>query len=608
MRSAFLSTRVFAVVWVLTGLSWSQESLVENGQFRSGLKGWEIYGNAGKVFSMVTEGGLTFARYERTSETPADNYHLDQKLSLEPDANYTLTLRYRCGAGLKPVLAFATADYKQFSVKALTPSEAWTNATLDLYSGNEKTLRLQIFAGAKGKIREALEGRADFTAISLEKKSAGESGARLVYDLEKTGPVIPKNFTGVNTLFWLETREDLADGRIAEWIRRSQIGYLRYPGGTAGQNFDWRTKQVLDPKRWPGEAKGVTYLDTDGFVSLCQKTGAKPFVVLNLAGMFLKTDKPDALARKETIQRAASWAAKFKESGVKVACYELGNEHYLEDQHSKYVEMKVRDYVSLARDVIAAVRAADGEAAFGAVGPGGFDDPGYSDRAEAVKWWPTVLGALGAELSHVILHHYWQGGAYSMAQIDYGEELSVFRQKLLSFGGGKEPRFSEMKIGYTEWGGSQYASPKEYALFASEALSSFIKNGADFAIQWPLRKFGVEWSNSQLLSGAESLPAGDALAVWGNELCGRPRLIPGEKSFLPHGVFATAVRTEKGLALFAGNRSSVNTVSLALEIRGLAPKTIRLTELGQGRSPVQAWHSGEAVVLPKQNLVLIEVE
>lgn len=605
MRAPRLLAGLFLTFAFLDGA----ESLLKNGDFDSGLKHWEVYGTAAKVFSAEMEGGLSYLHYSRATGAPSDNYHLDQTLSPEPKANYQFSFRYRCEASLRPVIALATTNFKQFYVKALEPSETWTNASFQIYSGNETALRLQLFAGAKGKVREAAEGWADFAALRLEKISSDSgSPARLVLDTERRGPKIPENFTGVNTLFWLETKEDLDDGRIASWLAGAKIGFLRYPGGTAGQNFDWRNASVLDPKKWPGEPKGVTYLDTEAFASLCQKTGAKPFIVLNLAGMFLKNAEPDASARRATAERAASWAAKFKEFGVKVACYELGNEHYLNDENSRYVMMRAGDYAALAREVIAAVRAADPEAAFGAVGPGGFDEAGYSDRAENKKWWPLVLDAIGKDLSHIILHRYWQGGVYEIAQIDYGEEISAFREKLILFGNAKGARYDDLKIGYTEWGGSQYRSPVEYGLFVHEALTSFAKHGADFAIEWPMRRLSGEWSNSLVLKNAEPLPAAGVLEVWAREFSGRPRLIPREKSFLPQGLFATAVKSERGISLLVGNRSSEHAAPLVLEVSGFAAKTIRLGVPGQKRGEAAAWHSGEAVTIPRQGLLFVEIE
>ncbi len=50
---------------------------------------------------------------------------------------------------------------------------------------------------------------------------------------------ISKYLTGAHFVYAVERDSLYADERIAEWMRRSRVGVIRWPGGTAVQNYHW---------------------------------------------------------------------------------------------------------------------------------------------------------------------------------------------------------------------------------------------------------------------------------------------------------------------------------------------------------------------------------
>ncbi len=544
----------------------SAADLVRNGAFASGLAGWDLYGAAARVlFTAVKVDGASALRYAKSSNHAADNYHLDQTIATQPDTTYRVSVRYR-SAVLSPVFAVATINWEQFTTAVLPPSATWRDQTFTFYSGTETQVKLQLFAGAQGRSREAFDGESFFTGIRCE---AGET--RIVIDAAAGTHVIPAAFTGVNTLFWLETPEDLADGTIASRISEARFGLLRYPAGTAGQNYDWRRNTVVNPLKYPGPAKpGESYLDTDGFIALARRVNAAPFIVLNLASIFHFTDAPSEADYGAMYESAALWAAHFKRAGVRVACYELGNEHYLRDEGSGYVMMTARQYATLAKGMIAAIRTADPEAVFGAVGPRTFSAVGALDtaRGSTEQWWPTVLAAVGEEIDRIILHHYW-AGTDNQAQVqDYGSEVELFRRSLAAWQRtiGRERALS---IGYTEWGGKGYSDAASYALFIHESLSSFAAHRTDFAIAWPHRRMSAagEWAQSQILDGVAPRAAHGVFAAWGDFMNGGTFVPFSAESTLPSYLFGAAARKHEAFTVLIGNKSAEDR-SVPLHVRG----------------------------------------
>ena len=128
-------------------------------------------------------------------------------------------------------------------------------------------------------------------------------------------------FFGVCDMFWKESDEYMADGVIENYLKEMQCGFLRFPGGTESDNFDWRTNTLVDKRRWPNE-DGQDKLTTDKFISLCRRIGAEPIICVNTEIAIFESEQT-------AIELAADWVEYCNiEKGYDVKYWEIGNEPY----------------------------------------------------------------------------------------------------------------------------------------------------------------------------------------------------------------------------------------------------------------------------------------
>jgi hypothetical protein len=328
--------------------------------------------------------------------------------------------------------------------------------------------------------------------------SLGDEDLLVSIDFMKKKSNAPSSLFGVNTLFWIETAEEHADGIIPRYLKDAGITTLRYPAGTASQNYDWENNRLYDPDEWPIRRQGVTFLDTEGFIRLLHKTSASPFIVIDLTSVRKKVPlqaignhKGDDSVYDPLIQKAVRWVSYFRSRGIHVQCYELGNEHYLGTPED-FTHLDAQAYADIALRFAKAIKAADPDASLGIHGESAFPGEG--------AWWPIVLGKVYAYVDHIILHQYYHGSAetdlYTEKTVsNYGNEVAHFRVKLREFLKSRRLPLKNYKIGYTEWGSQGISDPTEYALFLHEALTGFLRNGVDFALLWPLRR-SLEWEKA----------------------------------------------------------------------------------------------------------------
>lgn len=580
---------------------------VQNGAFKNGLTGWEAFGKA-KVFRAMEEGGNTWVRYEKQAADPADNYHLDQVVPFPGGKKVTLRFRYRTTGDFQPVVVIATSNFLQGQTEALPASPEWRDHAFVFYTEEGGPLRLQFFPGARGRSRQAFDGVSDLSDIRVETEDLSLSKGVPV-SLDGMIRTLPKRLTGVNTLFWLETPNDLADGQIAGLLRDAKVGYLRFPGGTAGQNYDWEGKRVLDTARYPGPPKaGEAYLDSEGFIRLVGDAGSGSFVVLDFASIFLRGQKPGEPEIKALVEKAGRWAVFFKERNFTPTCWELGNEHYIPDKGAPHVQLRVRTYADFCRRFIAAIRAVDPRASFGVCGPehGGFEQMGHQDKEDKTgdAWWPTLLSEVGGDVERIILHHYWGKMDQNPGRLNFGEDFTQWRDayRAWSIQTGKPPR--PFQVGYTEWGGPDYQDPNGYALFMHEAMGGFALAGADFLIEWPLRRFGDRWKNSLILDGKTPTAAYGVLHAWGNAAAGGDLLKVSE---LPTFISLTAVRQGEAIHLLIGNKSKSLKFPLEVGPKGMSRGVVRQGAMGAPLGAEKTWTGKVPVTVEPRGLVRVEI-
>lgn len=167
-------------LWAFLSPPMGAQSLLKNGDFSGDLAGWTLAGsNAAEIFTRVEERAdgeaIHALRYLKTPATPVDNFYAMQAVVLKGDSEYRLGLRYRAKPGLRPVLALLNDKFQVVRAFALPTSSTWASVATNFYLREGGAYRLQIFAGAKGKPREAENGESAFSGIRLECASSGVS-------------------------------------------------------------------------------------------------------------------------------------------------------------------------------------------------------------------------------------------------------------------------------------------------------------------------------------------------------------------------------------------------------------------------------------------------
>jgi hypothetical protein len=187
---------------------------------------------------------------------------------------------------------------------------------------------------------------------------------------------------GANTATW---DDQLSDPKVPGLITQASIGLLRFPGGSAADEYDWKTNE------WAGKAQPSSYAT---FMSLAAATAAAPFVTVNYG-----TGTP---------QEAAAWVTKAAsmpdQSG---ALWEVGNEQYGAWETDRHASAhSPQSYASHAEEFIKAMLAANSHAKIGvpyALTPSQACGSGVED---ASSWNSTVLGQDGGGVSLVDVHWY----------------------------------------------------------------------------------------------------------------------------------------------------------------------------------------------------------
>ncbi|OYY94949.1 MAG: hypothetical protein B7Y41_05160 [Hydrogenophilales bacterium 28-61-23] len=193
-----------------------------------------------------------------------------------------------------------------------------------------------VFAGLAG-CTEASSTR-DFCPDNVWTESAGQISVTVVPGSPVRNDFGP-GFFGFN-LPWFQFQDGLmsaTDGAVphrdlAAYLSRFSGAYYRYPGGTFGNYFDWKSAVGPVEARVPQKATGwseprVIRFGIPEYISFLESVQGRPWYVVNLFGRFrneleLSVLQAESQGLFEHIQQlAVSHPAQFRE--IK---YELGNE------------------------------------------------------------------------------------------------------------------------------------------------------------------------------------------------------------------------------------------------------------------------------------------
>ena len=291
---------------------------------------------------------------------------------------------------------------------------------------------------------------------------------------------VPDTGVGMNTAVYDGHMNDPA---AASLLKAAGIQQLRYPGGSYGDGFHWKTNTMS------GDGYVAANTDFDHFMATANAVGAKPIIIANYG-----SGSPE---------EAAGWvkyANVDKHYGVKY--WEIGNEvpgngHYGSkweiDQHA---DTSPKAYATNLVAFSKAMKAVDPTVKIGAVltTPGGWPD-GITGPGDQADWNHTVLSIAANSIDFVIVHWYpgagnggngGGGGTSAAAMLQTPENqvasMSATVHSLLAAYAGS--RASSVPIAITETASGPAASTSQAAaLFAPDAYMTWFEHGA-FNVDW----------------------------------------------------------------------------------------------------------------------------
>ncbi|MEA4937293.1 MAG: hypothetical protein VB102_11735 [Paludibacter sp.] len=167
----------------------------------------------------------------------------------------------------------------------------------------------------------------------------------LTIDAAHSQHLISPYLTGAHFVYGAENDKLYEDERIADWMRRSKVKTIRWPGGTAVMTYHWDalTGDNFGPDRWDTVnyvEKNISpseYMDLDEYIAFCKKVNAEPMVGVNIkSGKQFRTDAEGLDEARRLIQYC-------KDKNYRVKFWYIGNEGYAKgfspEMYAKYIDL-----------------------------------------------------------------------------------------------------------------------------------------------------------------------------------------------------------------------------------------------------------------------------
>ena len=297
---------------------------------------------------------------------------------------------------------------------------------------------------------------------------------------------------GVNGASW---DSHYLDSAIPGLLSSAHLGLVRYPGGSWGDEYDWRANTV---------AGQVNPVDFAQFSSVTRQAHAGSFVTVNYGS--------------GTPGEAAAWVSDARsQPGHQVALWEVGNENYgpwETDDHSG--PHTPASYAQNAAPFFQEMHQADPAARIGfpfaltaqqAAGTG----TGVADPAQ---WNATILGQDGGQIDFADTHWYPFYGTPSLTPqqiIGTVRTIPSVMRGIRSTLGRYDPR-AAVVIGETNISNAEisYNVQPVAALFAAGTALEWLSQGAQSVDWWDIHNYGTPQGDFGMLSsGTSGEPAAD---------------------------------------------------------------------------------------------------
>jgi alpha-N-arabinofuranosidase len=306
----------------------------------------------------------------------------------------------------------------------------------------------------------------------------------ITVDTKQAQGRISRYLTGMHFVYAFERDALYKDERIAQWMQRSKVGIIRWPGGTAVQYYHWDDLNgiAFEVDRWDPTYNAKSkppsqYMDLDEYIAFCQRIKAEPMVGINIrSGKKFNREKDSLDSARRLVQYC-----KDKRYGVKH--WYIGNECFIGWSPSAYAKAIDR-YAEVIKSVDPNV-VIIGDWKFGPEAKNRFGQAlligrqsKHIDVMEIHEKWGNRWGLAG-ELGH----HTFE---------DWQREPGIYNGKLRQF---IEQFHAEMKaadkdvqLGFNEWGVQLKGDPTlfEVALVKADYLIEMFRHPIYSACDWNL--------------------------------------------------------------------------------------------------------------------------
>ncbi|GGV68141.1 cellulose binding domain-containing protein [Streptomyces thermoviolaceus] len=316
---------------------------------------------------------------------------------------------------------------------------------------------------AAGAVTAALLAAAGL-APAGSAEAAAPAAVDVTVDTRAGLGTVPDTAYGLNSAIWDAEMNTTA---TQDLIEDAGVGMLRYPGGSYGDIYHWRTHTAPGGYVAPGT-------DFDSFMGTVKKVGAQPIVIANYGS--------------GTPEEAADWVRYANiDKGYGVRYWEVGNELYGNGHYGagwetdEHEDTSPTAYAHGVVDFVSAMKAVDPDIEVGAVltTPGNWPD-GVIGEGDSADWNHTVIPIVAGKADFVVVHWY-PGGSDAAGMLttpaQLAGELQQLRAELDAAGAEDTP------IALTETNSNLLMDTQPTALFAADTYLTALENGV-FTVDW----------------------------------------------------------------------------------------------------------------------------
>lgn len=177
--------------------------------------------------------------------------------------------------------------------------------------------------------------------------------------------VVSKYLTGSHFVYAFEEDWIYEDDTVIDWMKRSKVGFIRYPGGTVTMHWHWEkpngyafeghveelTGDRSTADTWSPKYKNLpkrdpkNYMDVDEYMAICKRVGSEAMLGVNtLSGGKYRSDDDS----KEEAKRLVEYC---KSKGYKISFFYIGNESYAKGFTAKRYAKTIDEYAAIIKEV-----------------------------------------------------------------------------------------------------------------------------------------------------------------------------------------------------------------------------------------------------------------